>query len=698
MNHVDYLLSISHHTLSKADKLAIKKLGPYQPSDYSYSVQDGKQTRHFNNEWFKQFPWLTVDTNTNKLFCFNCLLFANRGTTKNQTWFKQGYTSIKNFVERATLHRKSADHLLSSSRIKTFGTAPSIAAILNKGISLANQKHNNKVKENRYILNSIIESIKFCGTHELGLRGHVEHGDATNKGVFQGLLSLIGNYDSKIKHHLETATVAKYTSPDIQNEILDIIYDVYIDDLKNNINKTNFVAVEADEATDICCKSQFAIILRFIKDNIPVERFLKFVEVHDRTGEGLASVIIDELRPYGVRNKLIAQAYDGATVMSGEHRGVQSFVKDVYTEAHYIHCYAHQTNLVIQKLSSSIPQVNLFFTGLSSFSTFFSSSPKRADALRETANNKRLSKTCETRWNYRSRMIKDIKTFRKEILECLDNIQLSASWDSKTQQEAVGLSRTIEDPVFTFLLSFFDEVFQHVDVLFKQFQTRATTGGDLCKNIEYFCNVIQQIRKDLPEFVESEGRRRVRNPRADALEVCDILTNQLTDRLDKSDFLKAYAIVDPQNFSKYHLHFPNSHLKTIIEHYSFLEQESLQTELEVIYSNESFYAESVSDTTIKLYEYMRSLELQEEFPEVIKLLQIVLTTPVHTAEPERTFSTLSRVKCSTRNAMSQDRLNALTALSVHKEDIAKDTQFNERVMDIFATKKDRRADFIFKQV
>ena len=95
---------------------------------------------------------------------------------------------------------------------------------------------------------------------------------------------------------------------------------------------------------------------------------------------------------------------------------------------------------------------------------------------------------------------------------------------------------------------------------------------------------------------------------------------------------------------------------------------------------------------------MRSLELQEEFPEVIKLLQIVLTTPVHTAEPERTFSTLSRVKCSTRNAMSQDRLNALTALSVHKEDIAKDTQFNERVMDIFATKKDRRADFIFKQV
>ena len=71
---------------------------------------------------------------------------------------------------------------------------------------------------------------------------------------------------------------------------------------------------------------------------------------------------------------------------------------------------------------------------------------------------------------------------------------------------------------------------------------------------------------------------------------------------------------------------------------------------------------------------------------------------IHIPNESRRLFVIYLVKCSTRNAMSQDRLNALAALSVHKEDIAKDTQFNDRVMDIFATKKDRRADFIFKQV
>ena len=181
------------------------------------------------------------------------------------------------------------------------------------------------------------------------------------------------------------------------------------------------------------CRSQFVIILRFVEDTVPVERFLKFVEVQDRTGKGLASVILKELAPYQLHDKLIAQAYDGATVMSGDTRGVQSFVKETYPSAHYIHCYAHQTNLVLQKLSTNIPQVNLFFASLSGFSTFFSSSPKRSDALREVCN-KRLSRTCETRWNYRSRMVNDISKYQEEILECLTNIQIGSEWDATSKQ------------------------------------------------------------------------------------------------------------------------------------------------------------------------------------------------------------------------------------------------------------------------
>ena len=36
------------------------------------------------------------------------------------------------------------------------------------------------------------------------------------------------------------------------------------------------------------------------------------------------------------KQKLVAQCYDGASVMSGQHRGVQSIVKDAYPNAHYV--------------------------------------------------------------------------------------------------------------------------------------------------------------------------------------------------------------------------------------------------------------------------------------------------------------------------------------------------------------------------
>ncbi|XP_060881728.1 52 kDa repressor of the inhibitor of the protein kinase-like [Metopolophium dirhodum] len=50
-----------------------------------------------------------------------------------------------------------------------------------------------------------------------------------------------------------------------------------------------------------------------------------------------------------------------------------------------------------------------------------------------------------------------------------------------------------------------------------------------------------------------------------------------------------------------------------------------------------------------------------------KLLKILCVLPVLTSTPERTFSTLKRVKTFTRNSMLEDRLNGLTLLAVHKD-------------------------------
>ncbi|XP_022168857.1 52 kDa repressor of the inhibitor of the protein kinase-like [Myzus persicae] len=55
------------------------------------------------------------------------------------------------------------------------------------------------------------------------------------------------------------------------------------------------------------------------------------------------------------------------------------------------------------------------------------------------------------------------------------------------------------------------------------------------------------------------------------------------------------------------------------------------------------------------------------FPNIWKLLQVLATIPMSTATPERTFSSLKRLKTYLRNSTGETRLNGLALMSIHRE-------------------------------
>ncbi|KAK5637908.1 hypothetical protein RI129_000136 [Pyrocoelia pectoralis] len=62
------------------------------------------------------------------------------------------------------------------------------------------------------------------------------------------------------------------------------------------------------------------------------------------------------------------------------------------------------------------------------------------------------------------------------------------------------------------------------------------------------------------------------------------------------------------------------------------------------------------------------LKADESFFPIIKdLLQILATLPCSTATPERSFSTLRRLKSWLRNSILNERLNGLALMSVHRD-------------------------------
>ena len=107
------------------------------------------------------------------------------------------------------------------------------------------------------------------------------------------------------------------------------MYEVYRDEIAKQVDETSCVAVEADETTDVSCKSQMVVVLLYISPcNTVTERFLEFVEVKDKTGVGLCNSFQVVLEPLKLREKLIAQTYDGAAAMSGNVRGVQTLMEE----------------------------------------------------------------------------------------------------------------------------------------------------------------------------------------------------------------------------------------------------------------------------------------------------------------------------------------------------------------------------------
>ena len=178
-------------------------------------------------------------------------------------------------------------------------------------------------------------------------------------------------------------------------------------------------------------------------------------------------------------------------------------------------------------------------------------------------------------------------------------------------------------------------------------------------------------------------------------EACDIMISQATDRFSSVEHLIPFQLVDPQLFETFATTFPAQRVDSVAEHFPMIALDKLRTELEVLYGSAEFHT---ANTSLQLMQCIHENHLTDAFSETFKLLEINATTPLTSSESERCFSTLKRIKSYSRNTMTNDRLNALAMLSIHKELIRGMPDFNDRVITKFAQLKTRRAEFLYKSI
>ena len=704
MNTVSILQNRTFSVLSNEEKLKIKEIGrPLPDLNIVQTVTTGKRQfkRVFKKEIYNNHDWLCGCEVKNALFCFPCILFGGE-----QSWTKTGITDINHLSTSIKKHESSSVHLRNVLKLSLFGNV-NIASQLDSAYRRKIAEDNEKVKQNRYILNILINCVRFCGIFELALRGHDETESSSNPGVYRGLINFSAELDASLKGHLEKSTVFKGTSKTIQNDLLQAMLEVCQEEITKQIKEADFLALIADETSDISNIFQMAIVFRYVVKGKPVERFWSFISPPHHDAQALASCLLAELHKHdlhtqGNAGKLIAQTYDGAAVMSGSTGGVQALIKRVYPNAEYVHCYAHQVNLVMVKAASINRNVRIFFANLQGICTFFSVSPQRTSIL-DSIVKKRLPRASNTRWNFLSRSVNTVFDHKKDIIQCMDEIlKMDEIKNSQTLHQAAGHKKILISCEFNFWLSFFGKIMPLVDILFGQLQKREIDPVAAQRAISNFEDNIKLIRERINvDFTPAESSdsktKKIKIDNAEwkreAKEVCDVIICEAKTRFNFTGHHMASNLFSPEMFGQYTSKFPDKALKNVCTVYNFLDKVKLSHELSSIYSAEEFQS---LPGAVNLLDFIVDNNLEKTFSESTKLLKLVLTVPMTSVEAERCFSTLKRIKTFLRNSMCEERLTALAMLSIEKDLIMEMPDFNQRVIDKFAAMKDRRMDFLFK--
>ncbi|XP_078679498.1 52 kDa repressor of the inhibitor of the protein kinase-like [Branchiostoma floridae x Branchiostoma belcheri] len=704
--------------------------------------QGGVMNRYCQRDWLDQHKFLAYSTAKDGLYCLCCTLFPTTSSHGQPSLLvKRPYTNWKDAKADMQDHdAKCQYHKNSLAKMTAF-----VETMQNPDrridLSMSSQSAE-RVEKNRAFLVSVLKCLELCGRQGFALRGHRDDSTAdpfSNKGNFHALLQLrVDAGDVALKEHLDTcARNATYVSKTSQNQLLDCMKQFIQETIVHEIDSQEFGAhfgIMADEVTDVSNWEQLGLLVRYTKDGKPVERLLLFAACEEITGRALCDTIVGELRKVSLDPaNCRAQCFDGAGNMAGVRNGcAANFKRTAAPRAPYFHCASHDLNLALCK-ACKVQDIQCMLETLKTVGLFFKYSPKRQRELeraidrgneeRVAAGLKPWKKTkikpmCETRWVEKHTCLEDFAELHKPLVECLEAITLEAGWDAKARTEAGGLLSQVNKPAFLcafqsalFILGFtkplsvllqgstMDVVtaYEKVDhVLTEMRAIRQSAEEEFSRVFRTATEMAERVGNNM-EIPRRCGRQTQRsNVEADSPEVyfrrsvflpfVDSMVEQLATRFQQ---LTAHAcralLLIPSNLDN----LQEDHIQQLQQFYEpdLPSPHTFRQEIRLWRTQ----WQGVPDKP-------HSLELTtchpssnpRVYPNVCKMLHLLLMTPVTSAGVERANSALRFVKNAYRSTMGEDRLNALLLLFVHR-DIPLDY---DKIVNTYATRHPRRMLFV----
>lgn len=645
-----------------------------------FPQDNSKYKRSFQPKWCATYTWIEYSVSRDAIFCNVCRNFAlKKNRLKDQTFIVHGYRNWSNACikskglamhEQSLVHRNALlNQIESKQRVESNAE---VSELLNSAI----------LEKRRYYIGSIVDIIILLSSRELAFRGNWDKEACNEDGLFNALFKFALERDEKlIKCHDIMPRNAVYTSPIIQNELISILVQCTRDKMVQKINTSEYLTLFADGTKDRNGLEVISIALRYVIDCMSYESLIGMETTDDLSAKAIGEMIAKSLKLYGVNvNKIIAQCYDGANVMSGGLGGVQAVISgELRREIPYIHCFNHQLHLVIKKVCDAINDARIFFDQIQMIYKFF-----KKYRVTKVYEGSKLKKLIETRWAGHIKSTVAVYTNYEEIISALDAIRLSTEtenaikFDGDEIATAGGIYTTATTLKFLFLTHMFMELLQLIQPADTMLQSREVGYraampliNSLIKDIEnfktdvVFNRILSSVVAIRQELDLTEPVRRGRPPAFSPEDLLKrlfhncvgVVLNELKARFTEfSDILIAASCAAETNF-EYESLQPLAKIINLPEEWELRSAKAFT-------DRQNAESEKQSQSALQMFD---SVKLA--FPNVYKMLEAVETIGCSTAVNEASFSSLARVDTINRMSMSNERLRNLTFLAFEAKEV-----------------------------
>lgn len=698
--------------------LGTKESGPKQVClpQYPFS-QFGTQQRAFNKSWFEQFKWLEYSVARNSAFCFPCQQFGRQNirTNKDALLSSSGFSNWKRALDSFREHEKTDLHKSSMTcwqSFKSTGTHGDVVELLHTASA-------EEISERRQYLQRIVGVTTFLGKQGIPFRGHDEQEASQNPGNFLECMKLLKQFDPFLQKYTPPKN-ATYLTHSSQNEMITSIAQEITENVTKQITSSKMYSVMADEARDHHTE-QLAVCVRYVTvEGTPREAFLGLYKLDKFDAKSIADGIEAVLQSHKLGDLMcVAQTYDGAAVMSGAVGGVQARFRERHPEAVYVHCYAHELNLVLCHTCKAIPEAVAFFDLLENMYTFFSNSLVNHNKFIEIQNKlglkpSELVQLSTTRWASQVRSVKAVVNNLPAILACLRTMKTAT---------AQGILSNLCKPKTIYMLVMFAKLLGITEGLHRYLQGESLDLGRAAQYKTAIVKTLTDLRTDPgaedvfkssmticeEHHIQLPVGPRQKQKRLDGFVVesaCGATSNLTTpgdfrgqlfypclDRMIQ-ELTHRFSDVGAELMSGIQACNPTSAtflsedaLKSLARHYK------IKLKPEELLVARSFFQISLEKEKKfpDIATVFQSLD-RDMFPTLKAVLQVALTIPVSSCSCERSFSALRRLHTWLRSTMGQDRLNDLAIMSIEKNNL--DAITPDKIIDRFAQLKPRRHSLI----